>query len=71
MGPPIKGVVVQINSKESVPAALEEFIAMMKETGITPTGQINGSVPPSEIANPHWFQARSGSVSVLRNLHKG
>jgi hypothetical protein len=38
-------VIVQINSRESVPAALEEFIALMKKTGVTPTGQINESVP--------------------------
>ena len=47
-GRPIKGVLVQIHSKETVPAALKEFIAISKETGVTPTAQISQSVPRGE-----------------------
>jgi len=46
-GNPI-GVIVKLNSRESKPAGLSEFVATLKESGIEPTGEVDSGVPSDE-----------------------
>ena len=42
---PIEGIIIQVRSKDEIPAALQEFSSLLHESGIKPIGEIKDDLP--------------------------